>query len=91
MKKRHLNGRRTGKKALVQGEEEKKAEETRGEGDVDNRSDLIGYLQMVTSIVEGREVESGEIEERMEEVLRQHSIDKGKSMHYARKKRSGGP
>ena len=51
----------------------------------------IDYLQMVTSLIEGRDVSRDEILALLRKELRQHSIGKEKKQHYPDKRPRGDP
>jgi hypothetical protein len=50
------------------------------EGPVDE--EMMDHLQMVTSLIEGRDVTREEIETMMAELLRQHSIGQRRGIDY---------
>lgn len=45
-------------------------------------AETISYVRSVTSLVEGRQVSRQEIEEMLERVMRQHSLEIGKRKDY---------
>jgi hypothetical protein len=49
----------------------------------------LGYLQTVTSLIEGRKVEMEEILALLAKIVRQHSIGKGKRFAYTFKSPRG--
>ena len=45
-------------------------------------AETISYIRSVTSLVEGRQVSRQEIEQMLERVMRQHSLEIGKRKDY---------
>ena len=43
---------------------------------------MVGYVRMVTSLIEARRVSDGEIVEMLVRVMRQHSIARRRRMDY---------
>ena len=45
-------------------------------------ADTVSYVRSVTSLIEGRQVSRQEIEQMLERVMRQHSLEIGKRKDY---------
>lgn len=81
LKKGIQNGKRvkvTSKAGLRDGK-------TQGDLVVDGRgfdADMVSYLRMVTSLVEGRPVSTGEVLEMLERAVRQHSMVRARRIDY---------
>lgn len=45
-------------------------------------ADTVSYVRSVTSLIEGRQVSRQEIEQMLERVMRQHSLESGKGKDY---------
>jgi hypothetical protein len=45
-------------------------------------ADMVGYVRMVTSLIEGRRVSLGEILEMLARAVRQHSMARRRRIHY---------
>jgi len=83
IKKKMQNGRRCKSKAHIHCA--KPPDEARRELGVDGRSwdaGMVGYVRMVTSLIEGRRVGLGEIMEMLARAVRQHSIARRRRMDY---------
>jgi len=73
-----LNSKRSQKGCLP----ESKQDEATDDGS-EVRSDIFDHIQMVTSLIEGRHVGLAEIHRMLNNILRQHSIDRAGKPVYA--------
>lgn len=81
IKKKYLNSNRSQKSRLP--------ESSRGENGIDDAS--VYHIQMVTSLIEGRNVGLAEIYDMLCKILRQHSIDIDGKLIYAALRFQKGP
>jgi hypothetical protein len=87
VKKQRLNQRRSfhGSHPAVTGSTAEETEDERGKVEVEGRElsgELVDYVQVVTSLIEGRWIRRGEIILLLGRILRQHSIAREQRMDY---------
>ena len=82
-KKKMQNGKRSKSKATINSDNP--PEEARRDLVLDGCSfnaDMVGYVRMVTSLIEGRRVSLDEILEMLTRAMRQHSIGRRRNIDY---------
>ena len=89
MKKRIQNRKRRQPEHNEEVEKDKDADSAEAAADADQEPDdgpvdeeMMDHLQMVTSLIEGRDVTREEIETMAAELLRQHSIGQRRGIDY---------
>lgn len=87
MKKKDLNGKRGSK---AKNPDSSEGSDETPEGSAFN-SDTVAYVRSVTSLIESRRVSRKEIEEMLERVMRQHSLDFGKRKDYIQRSLKNNP
>ena len=87
-KKKYLNSNRSGQSRLPEPSRDENGDHEFG-SKIDNTT--VYHIQMVTSLIEGRNVGLAEIYKMLGMILRQHSIDIGKKLTYATFRLQKGP
>lgn len=82
VKKKIQNGKRGNGKARVARPSEAASGEQREQDRIRLEAGILGYVRMVTSLIEGRRVSRGEVVEMLVRVLRQHSMARRRRIDY---------